>query len=56
MPDDAPGATTPSRHRCHPTSLRSRPPAFEPHGGGELVLTGGATLESLLQVVWRSWW
>jgi len=32
------------------TSLRSRPPAFEPHGGGELVLTGGATLESLRQV------
>lgn len=32
------------------TSLRSRPPAFEPQGGGELVLTGGATLESLRQV------
>jgi purine catabolism regulator len=44
------GAAGLTRRVTWATSLRSRPPAFEPHGGGELVLTGGATLESLLQV------
>jgi purine catabolism regulator len=31
------------------TSLRSRPPAFEPRGGGEFVLAGAAALASLRQ-------
>ena len=44
------GAAGLTRRVTWATSLRARPPAFEPHGGGELVLTGGATLESLLQV------
>ncbi|HEU5314985.1 MAG TPA: helix-turn-helix domain-containing protein [Chloroflexota bacterium] len=32
------------------TSLRSRPPAYEPRGGGELVLAAQAALEGLRQV------
>jgi len=32
------------------TSLRSRPPAFEPRGGGEFVLASSAALEGLRQV------
>ncbi|HEX2186096.1 MAG TPA: PucR family transcriptional regulator ligand-binding domain-containing protein, partial [Chloroflexota bacterium] len=32
------------------TTLRSRPPAFEPHGGGEFVLAPAAALEGLRQV------
>ncbi len=44
------GAGGLSRRVTWATTLRSRPPAFEPHGGGELVLATGAVLDGLRQV------
>ena len=43
------GAAGLSRRITWATSLRSRPPAFEPRGGGELVLATKEALESLYQ-------
>lgn len=43
------GADGANRRVNWATTLRGRPPAFEPRGGGELVLAPGATLESLYQ-------
>ncbi|MBI3971046.1 MAG: helix-turn-helix domain-containing protein [Chloroflexi bacterium] len=44
------GAAGLSRRLAWATSLRSRPPAFEPRGGGELVLAAREALEGLRQV------
>jgi purine catabolism regulator len=41
------GAAGVNRRVLWATSLRLRPPAFEPHGGGEFVLASRAALESL---------
>jgi purine catabolism regulator len=44
------GGAAGSGHRVNwATTLRTRPPAFEPRGGGELVLAPRATLDSLRQ-------
>lgn len=43
------GASGLSRRVTWATSLRARPPAFEPHGGGEFVLATGAVLDGLHQ-------
>ncbi|HEX2515946.1 MAG TPA: helix-turn-helix domain-containing protein [Chloroflexota bacterium] len=44
------GAAGLTRRVTWATSLRSLPPAFEPRGGGELVLAAHSALESLRQV------
>lgn len=41
------GASGLKRRVIWATCLRSRPPAFEPHGGGEFVLASRLTLDSL---------
>ncbi len=44
------GAAGLSRRVSWATALRSRPPAFEPRGGGELVLASQDTLAGLAQI------